>query len=300
MALSLLLAASTLVLGFAPTIWLWRGRGASTRDWLLRALTAGGLVTFAYGSAPWLLLSHYLRYAALAAFAAVGLTSVSLRRTLIVPPPAPEGRGVYFTLRAALLVAIAALNALALKARVPVQGAVDLAFPLSSGTYTVLQGGNSIVTNPFHRANAGERFALDLVKLNAFGARARGPAPRVLAAYAVFNDPLFSPCDGTVVEAIDGVADNSPGRANVAAPAGNHIVLRCQGVELLLAHLRQGSVAVRSNERVARGRSVGRVGNSGNTSEPHLHISASRGGVGVPLTFEGRVLTVNSVWRGNP
>jgi len=164
---------------------------------------------------------------------------------------------------------------------------------LAGGSYGVLQGGSSFITNPFHRGSAAERFAVDLVKLNSYGARAVGLAPKALTAYAVFDDAVSSPCDGTVVEAMDGVPDNVPGRANVAAPAGNHIILRCEDTDVLLAHLEQGSVTVGAAQRVRRGQLVGRVGNSGNTSEPHLHISASRAGQAVPLTFDGRFLSIN-------
>ncbi len=285
-----------MVVGFTPTVWLWRARARSPRDWWFTALAAAGLVTFAYASAPWLFLTYYLRYVALGAYGSVGLTSVWLRRSLVTPPAAP-GHRRRLAVRAAAIVVVGALNALALKGRRPVEGAVDLSFPLASGTYTVLQGGNSVITNPFHRANAAERFALDLVKLNSYGARARGLAPRDVDGYAVFDASVFSPCDGTVIEAVDGVLDNAPGTPNVRAPAGNHVILRCHGVDLLLAHLRQGSLAVRPRDSVVRGQLVGRVGNSGNTSEPHLHISAARGGVAVPLTFGRETLTVNRVWR---
>lgn len=58
------------------------------------------------------------------------------------------------------------------------------------------------------------------------------------------------------------------------------------------------SVAVDSGHAVAGGAPIGRVGNSGNTTEPHLHIHATRGGHGVPVTFDGRFLVRNSlIWE---
>lgn len=83
-------------------------------------------------------------------------------------------------------------------------------------------------------------------------------------------------------------------------PAGNHVELEtADGVRIFLAHMLKGSVRVSTGDRVRRGDPLGKVGNSGNTSEPHLHIHAVRGGrglfegKGVPLTFGGRFLVRN-------
>jgi len=78
------------------------------------------------------------------------------------------------------------------------------------------------------------------------------------------------------------------------------------GITLLLAQLRPGSVVAAFGDRVRRGTRLGRVGNSGNSTEPHLHIHAVRGretdpravigtSEAVPLTFNGRFLTRNTV-----
>ncbi|MBI4501215.1 MAG: hypothetical protein HY700_08645 [Gemmatimonadetes bacterium] len=256
MSLPLILSVPTLALGFLPAVWLWHARARGKRDSLLTLATAGGIVTFAYAAGPWLFVSYWLRYVALATYGAVAFTSWGSRRRL-VPATSPEATRLSLLLRVAALVTVLALNGLAFTAGMAPDGAVEMAFPFLHGTYTVLQGGNSLISNPFHRASATERFAVDLVKLNSYGARAKGLAPDALASYAVFDDSVMSPCDGTVAEAVDGVADNPPGRANVAVPAGNHLILRCDGVELLLAHLRAGSVTVPSNTSSRGSSSVG-------------------------------------------
>lgn len=296
MSLPLILSVLTLSLGFLPSAWLWYARARGRRDWLLTLATAGGVVAFAFTAGPWLFVSYWLRYVALATYGAVAFASFWRRRRLGSAVSAEVPR-LNFFFRAVALVTVFALNVLALTAGMVPKGAVEMAFPLPHGRYSVLQGGNSLISNPFHRTSATERFALDLVKLSFFGARANGLAPEALTAYAVFDDSVISPCYGAVAATVDGVADNPPGRANIVVPAGNHIILRCDGMDLLLAHLREGSVAVRPNQRVVPGQFVGRVGNSGNTSEPHLHISASRGRAAVPLTFGSRFLSLNSVYH---
>ena len=80
------------------------------------------------------------------------------------------------------------------------------------------------------------------------------------------------------------------------------MVLTCQSVQVLLAHLQHGSLTVRVGDQVTTGQPLGRVGNSGNTSEPHLHIHAVPAGTedvlrgaGVPILFEGRFLARNAI-----
>lgn len=62
----------------------------------------------------------------------------------------------------------------------------------------------------------------------------------------------------------------------------------------LLAHFRPGSVRVRTGERVTIGQPVGEVGNSGNTTEPHLHISAQLpGSANEPLSGEPLAIAID-------
>src|SRR5207245_314922 len=114
----------------------------------------------------------------------------------------------------------------------------------------------------------------DLVKLNALGNRASGIAPARLNDYASYDVAVHSPCAGIVKEAVSDLPDNSPGDTDPQHISGNHVLLRCGALRVLLAHLRRGSVSVAVDDSIRRGHLVGRIGNSGNTKEPHLHVSA--------------------------
>jgi hypothetical protein len=174
---------------------------------------------------------------------------------------------------------------------------VDLRFPLDDGAYLAGHGGSNPLIN-YHNASKAQRYALDLVRLNAFGTRALGVYPDELDRYAIYGDTLRSPCTGEVETVVSDRPEYAPPKRDAAHPAGNHVVLRCKGVRVYLAHLIPGSAAVDSGRVVQAGAPVGRVGNSGNSSEPHLHIHATRDGRGVPITFDGRFLVRNSlVWR---
>ena len=102
---------------------------------------------------------------------------------------------------------------------------------------------------------------------------------------------VLAPVEGLVVAADDGQEDHAAhrGLASVAyaltqgrraaagwpALAGNHVLVQTRpGAVVALCHLQQGSVHVRVGDVVRVGQKVGRCGNSGNSTEPHLHVQA--------------------------
>lgn len=286
---------------------LWRGTDAGRLDRAMSVVVSGAYMLFIFLVGRWDLLAYPLRWLWPLVFAGVALRA--LRRS--VPPPRRPARPSWRRPRTVLKMLTAAflflLSIRAIQGRVVPreETVVELAFPLRRGTYYVGGGGSTQLVNA-HQAYRPQRYALDIVRLNAWGAAARGIAPRTLARYTIYGDTVHSPCRGTVVAAVDGRPDLTPPEREVVIHlAGNHVVIRCQGVKVLLAHLRRGSVRVRPGETVAPGAPVGEVGNSGNTTQPHLHIHAERGGsetgildgVGVPVRYDGRFLVRNSLVR---
>jgi murein DD-endopeptidase MepM/ murein hydrolase activator NlpD len=90
--------------------------------------------------------------------------------------------------------------------------------------------------------------------------------------YYAFGRELLAPADGIVTEVIDGVRDNAPGSMNPLSALGNAVFIQHTEHEVsVLAHLKQGSTKVKAGDKVTRGRVIGLCGNSGNSSEPHLH-----------------------------
>lgn len=215
-----------------------------------------------------------------------------------------------------LLVAVfVAVALVALAGRRPPEGPlVDLAFPLRQGTYLVATGGSNSLVNPHLQTLAGERYrpyrgqshAVDLVKVGSWGSRRSGPSPDHPSGFAIFGDSIHAPCSGTVVRSVDGHPDELPEGTTPATLEGNHLILECGGVWVVLAHMVQGSVGVSAGEEVGVGEVVGRVGNSGSSDEPHLHIHAQTpgtleaplGGEPIPVTFGGRYLARNQRIEG--
>ncbi|HHY35094.1 MAG TPA: M23 family metallopeptidase [Firmicutes bacterium] len=115
----------------------------------------------------------------------------------------------------------------------------------------------------------------------------------------------MSPTQGVVISAVDGLPDMDIGKSDRDNPAGNHVILETvDGVRLLLAHLRQGSIVVHEGRRVDAGQVLAQVGNSGNSSEPHLHIQAmmrTENGtwIGIPLKIQGRILHRGQLLRSS-
>jgi hypothetical protein len=264
----------------------WALRAART-TWFVEIAAAASIAAFAFLAGPWAFTSYYLRYAVPVLFVLAAV--YALRR--------PRGKAGRLALSIPVLLLFAGLDAGVGVSHVAPRESFNVPFPLAAGEYYVLQGGNSVVTNSFH-ASVGSTLALDIVRLNAFGNRAKGIAPRALGDYEIFGDTVYSPCAGSVIAVQGGRPDHAPGQSDPGHVNGNHVVLRCGDVEILLAHMRQGSVVVSAGETVALGRAVGKVGNSGYSMEPHLHVGAKRGGKEVGLVFDNRQLSVNSLVVG--
>ena len=106
--------------------------------------------------------------------------------------------------------------------------------------------------------------------------------------------------------AIDGVPDNVPGTTNTKLAPGNHVVINHgNGEYSFLAHLRNGSIAVKLGDRVQPGDRLGACGNSGESSEPHVHyhLQNTEGynvGAGFPAQFVSYIADGNAIARGEP
>jgi hypothetical protein len=159
------------------------------------------------------------------------------------------------------------------------------------GQWWVYWGGDTAMQN-YHVVAANQRHASDIVIWNK-GATFRSDGASN-ADYWVHGQPLYAPAAGTVVSVLDEFDENAPGTLLPDThPAGNHIVLQTAESEFIyLAHLVPKSLRVKAGESVAAGTLLAQCGNSGNSSEPHLHIHAqsvadffSPEAIGLPLRF---------------
>jgi hypothetical protein len=155
-----------------------------------------------------------------------------------------------------------------------------------NGEWTVFWGGRTLAEN-YHAFTHDQRFAMDVLIVKNGSTHADGG--KTLADYYCFGQPVLAPAEGTVAWAQDSLPDNQPGHMDPAHATGNSLVIdHGNGEYSLLAHLQRGSLRFKVGDHVPADALVGRCGNSGNTTEPHLHYHLQNG----PKPFEAEGLPV--------
>jgi len=162
----------------------------------------------------------------------------------------------------------------------------------------------------------GQRYAIDFVGVDERHRDAFVADWRTLVAtepperFVAFGRPILAPADGVVVAAHDGEPDHEARRSQLAlvpymlgqagrlrkgpaAIAGNHVVVELRGgVFAALVHLRRGALRVAVGDAVVTGQQLGECGNSGNSTQPHVHVQLMDSADlavarGVPVAFRG-------------
>ena len=148
---------------------------------------------------------------------------------------------------------------------------------------------------------APERFAIDWVQIGANELTFSGDRNEN-ANYYCYGKEVLAVADGVVSAVKDGIPENKPASKSRAVPitldtvGGNHVILDIGGgLFAFYAHLQPGKTRVKVGDRVKAGEVIGLVGNSGNSSEPHLHFhvcdrSSPLACQGVPFAFESFIL----------
>lgn len=143
----------------------------------------------------------------------------------------------------------------------------------ANGPLRVAWGGDTKDVNQ-HVVVPDQRWAYDFVIEPYFTGSSN------LNDYGCYGVEVVAPASGLITTAHDGEPDQVPGipSNNIVAPTGNHIVIKLDetGTYLEIAHLMPGSVTVITGQQVEEGQVIGKCGNSGNTSEPHIHIHHQR------------------------
>ena len=167
----------------------------------------------------------------------------------------------------------------------------------------VFWGGRNVSEN-YHAAYKNQRFALDIVqRVNGSTHTGNGSQNE---DYYCFGKRLNAPGSGKIVTVRDDVSDNIPGQLNGDFPEGNYIVIDHENGEYsMLAHFKEGSIVVSVGDVVTKGQELGRAGNSGNSSEPHLHYQLQTNanpmnGEGLPAQFLNYYANETFVERGEP
>ncbi|MEN9907608.1 MAG: hypothetical protein RLZZ540_749 [Bacteroidota bacterium] len=137
--------------------------------------------------------------------------------------------------------------------------------------WTVLWGGDTKELN-YHVESQAQKNAFDMLITNDKGKSFKTDG-KTNEDYYAFGKNLIAPCDGEIVLVVDGVKDNVPGVLNPVYIPGNTVIIKSINNEFLFfAHFKQHSIVVKQGQKIKQGQLLGLCGNSGNSSEPHLHF----------------------------
>jgi len=181
--------------------------------------------------------------------------------------------------------------------------AVAIGPPLRGGPWLAANGpgdtsGHRRSLIPIYGTPAiAQRFAIDWVKIDDTDKTSKGDSLKNESYYAEGLDAL-AVANGTIVEVKDSIPENVPGVNSRAVPitletvGGNHVIIDIGGgYYAFYAHLKPGSLKVKLGDKVTRGQVIGHVGNTGNSTEPHLHFhvadaNSPLGSEGVPYRLD--------------
>lgn len=203
--------------------------------------------------------------------------------------------GIYAAVRRRFSRAMLTTVIMALLALLPALALIDPTYPASlekekpaatvrlpaNEELTVVWGGDTRDVNN-HVSAPDQRWAYDMVVAPYF------VNSTTLEDYGCYGIPVVAPAAGTISATHDGEPDGVPTTVPDAAEArGNFVSIKMEtGTYLLIAHLKPGSVTVKAGQAVQEGQVIGQCGNSGRSSEPHIHIHHQRQDPGVyPLNF---------------
>lgn len=177
----------------------------------------------------------------------------------------------------------------------------DVHFPLR-GSWWAVQAGD---WSDLHKQEVfSQPFALDFVKLGPDNRFFRGDG-RSLEDHTSWNEPVYAAAGGKVAFVQYDMPDMLPGvapdprmfRDDPRRLLGNAVaVSHANGEFTYYAHLQQASLTVNAGEVIRRGTLLGRVGNSGQSPGPHLHLHLMEG----PNVFldQGLPLKLSHFWAG--
>jgi hypothetical protein len=167
------------------------------------------------------------------------------------------------------------------------QTVAELELPFNDDWF-VNWGGRTKEEN-YHASLVDQRFAIDVVQIENGSTFVGNGAQN--EDYYCFGDTLYAPESGQIVEMEKSVGENIPGETNTDQLFGNYVIIDHGSAEFsVLAHFMKNSIIVNVRDLVAKGQVIGLSGNSGNSTEPHLHYHLQNKpsigqGEGLPAQF---------------
>ncbi len=303
-----------LVVPLVLILWAWGTSYASIMALAIQVLVLISYTAFIFLMGSWVFASFYLRYVVLILAIAVAIRSLIHVRNLPFFVTPHFGGWIGYCAGVVITIVLVYLVAGSVRSHFYDETPVSLAFPFRNGVYAVFEGGNGRASSlmNYHygasmhkgaRTNLSMKYAVDITKLTRWGNDADGFLPIRNDKYAVFNQVVYSPCDGEVSDVEDKWPNETPWSGKPPYNVGNHVLITSSNFGVLMGHLLKGSILVKTGERVKKGQPIAQAGNSGWTSQPHLHIQAMRksagsfwGWEGIPIFFDGKNPVKNTLF----
>lgn len=312
--MNLFMEISQWIFPLALLAWLWFAPAQTMITYLLQALGVGLALLAISLTAVWGIVTWWSPYF----FGLIWFSAILFRLVnygIAFEGIVPSGRGwIGFLVGAALAIAGGIYSIAAIDGRqMPEGDFVDLSSPFASGNYRVANGGFTELINSHlklltvdqerYQRWRGQSYGVDFIRVGRLGFHKNSLTSKDPATYEIFGTPVTAPCTGEVIASRNNLPDNLVGSRDTQNKAGNFVFLVCQGNDILLAHLKLGSVTVKEGDRVSIGDQLGQVGNSGQSDQPHLHMHAQeRGAPGqlfsgtpLPMKIDGRILVRNDL-----
>jgi hypothetical protein len=247
------LLAFTAGLAILSIFLFYRATRQPLKDAVFTAALSVSMALFIYLFGTWVFLSIYCKFAFGITYLVLALLFLWKRELKL------RSGAVWYKAVFAILLSTASI--LYFTGTTGTPQTVELDFPLKKGRYFVLQGGKGLPTNIFHFSLRGAIYAMDIIKLNKNGTRGNHIFSKNLEDYAIYGDTIYSPC-----------SDNIPPNMQRGPKNTNMVLIETDSFYVFMGHLKHEGVFVEEGDTVVTGQPLGRVGNSGFSTEPHLHI----------------------------
>ncbi len=322
-----------IIIPFLLLLWLWKGKAGGRVFWFVKVILTTLYFILLFMAGSWQQFSYFGRFLLIFVYVAVVI------KTYINSKKFPfSERMIYvdwitavFGMIISIVILVNIFNIF--QCYSPSRHAndsVNLGFPFKNGTYMICFGGDgdkSPLMNyhykfPLYARSEPDQsvlFAVDIAELNSMGRSSTGFLPLENESYKIYGETVYSPCDGEVVSIDIRWPDERPFAYDYPYNPGNSIVIKYSSetarigkntgvseegdIFILLGHLQPGSVILNKGDLVKQGDPIAKAGNSGWTTEPHLHIQAMKAydadgaeGEGLPILFDGRIPVKNSLF----
>lgn len=158
--------------------------------------------------------------------------------------------------------------------------------PINEEWFVFWGGANQFIN--YHYEYEEQRYAYDLVIVK--DGKSSKDAATSNESYYAFNKEVVCPCEGRVVKVVDYIEDNIPGKMNSSNPEGNYVIIQHANEEYsMIAHFKQNSIVVEEGQYIKQGHLLGLCGNSGNSSEAHIHFQVMNS----PNQYKGKSIRIH-------